>query len=260
MNEKPMLMLVDDDENLVRSLSDSLRFAGYRVIPARDGEEALQKLQNTAPDLIILDIGMPKMSGTHFLKVLGAKPAKERPPVLVLTARANMETFFGEVGVAGFLSKDGHQDRLLAEIQRILGAAGSKRPPAGSPAQPVKILLAEDDGETAAEIRRTLRRAGYDVQLVVRGTQVMEQALNWRPAVIVIKRVLSALNGDCVAALLKESPEARGIPVILYDVSAHQDKEIAYLTHRAGVTSFVPTSRPSDILQAVASALRVRSS
>jgi len=70
MSEKPRILLVDDDESLVRTLGDLLSFSDYDVVSALDGAGALDKLRAATPDLIVLDISMPKMGGLQFLKAL----------------------------------------------------------------------------------------------------------------------------------------------------------------------------------------------
>ena len=209
------ILLVDDEEHLLVTLSDFLTHEGYGVEVARSGEEALTALQRATYDMIILDISMPGMGGLGFLKKVSEDGAQAPCPILVLTARANLRDFFGNVDVAGFLSKPCRKDELLANLTRILGTEPKPKPP---PVPRVKrrVLLAEDDGARAAEISRHFEKIGYVVEIAATGPRVVESAPNSKPDVIILKEILTDMNGDAVAALLRAMPSTRGIPVVLY--------------------------------------------
>ena len=69
---QPSVLLVDDDTSLLVTLSDFLKFEGYHVVTADSGEEALRRLEEIRPDLIILDMSMPGMGGVGFLKAISS--------------------------------------------------------------------------------------------------------------------------------------------------------------------------------------------
>jgi DNA-binding response OmpR family regulator len=248
MNERQKILLVDDDKSLIQTLGDLLRFSGYDVIPALDGDEALRKLSTQRPDLIILDISMPKMGGVQFLKALKAETPARRPPVLVFTARSNMKQFFDGIQVAGFLPKTAEPSLLLDEVRRILNT------PTESHVNAPRILLAEDDSNLAEDIKVALLQAGCRVEHVATGPRALERSVASTPDVLVLSRVLSEMNGDRVAALLAEIPTRRQTAVILYDSTVN----ISPSVHRPGVTQFVATGSASKIVAAVLAALRTR--
>jgi len=255
MRAKPQILLVDDDEHLVSTLTDFLQFSGYDVIPAYNGDEAMDKLRASAPDLVVLDITMPKAGGVQFLRGLGAGTMEKKPPVLVFTARTNMEDFFKGLDVAGFLSKAATPELLLAEIRRILGAATAEGTTTRSRRGPARILIADDDPIAGEAIARVLRSAGLQVERVKTGPLALEQSIALHPDVIVVKRILSEMNGDRVAALLSEMPTVRNIPVVLYDGTVAAD-DVAARAGRPGVRAFVPSNEAEEILEAVQTVLR----
>jgi len=82
-----LILVVDDSEVLRRIVVFNLVKNGYTVSEASDGEEALQKLKESTPDLVILDIMMPKMNGFEVLKVMKQDENLSKVPVIVLTAK-----------------------------------------------------------------------------------------------------------------------------------------------------------------------------
>jgi DNA-binding response OmpR family regulator len=136
------ILLVEDEEHLCVTVSDFLTFKGYAVEVARSGEEALERLESLTPDLIILDISMPGIGGMGFLQRM-SRGSGESPPVLILTARANLQSFFDGLDVAGFVSKPCEKGLLLKQIQRILGDDAPARESAAA-GKEVHVLLGED--------------------------------------------------------------------------------------------------------------------
>ena len=209
-----LILLVDDETHLLITLRDALTFSGYRVEMARSAEEALRKLKRIKPDLIILDISMPGMGGLGFLREAMNEDSVVKAPVLVLTARANLRDFFGNVDVAGFVSKPCSKQELLDKVQSILGQAEVRE--AQPRSETLKILLGEDDAAMASVIRRTFERHGHEVTVVDSGPRVLDSAVAVQPDVVVMAEVLTRMNGSAVASLLRSMPRTRELPVVLY--------------------------------------------
>ena len=101
------ILLVEDDRDIRESLVDALSDEGHEVSAAIDGIDALAQLRNghAAPDLILLDLMMPRMSGEQFCEELKQVPAWSAIPVVVITAQANARARVAALGAAGFLQK-----------------------------------------------------------------------------------------------------------------------------------------------------------
>lgn len=114
------ILIVDDEEAVRLSLSEALKGDSYEIIMAADGEEALEKIQSAQPDLMLLDIKMPKMDGIEVLKRY--KKIKDDLVVIVLTAFGDMQTALmcGRVGVAHFIEKPFNVKQLKKEIKSSL--------------------------------------------------------------------------------------------------------------------------------------------
>ena len=256
--EAKKILLIDDDSSLLVTLSDFLRFEGYDVITADSGEQGLKKLEQVTPDLIILDMSMPGMGGIGFLKEISSTEGKPNHPVLVLTARANMAEFFANIDIEGFIAKPCDPNDLLMEVSRIIFLRGGTEINAGANARSRKnkVLIAEDDLSVCENIRNSFAQEGFIVDAVSRGPEVLEKAIIEKPDIIVTKLVFPGMNGDAVASMLKEMPNTRNIPIVLYDNTdlGSSDK---YMKAGSGITKFLKTNNPEQLVSAVKKILSV---
>lgn len=220
MGTRRKILLVDDDTSLLVTLGDFLKFEGYEVVGANSGEQALERMKTFDPDLIVLDMSMPGMGGIGFLRHITTPEGRMSHPVLVLTARSNMAEFFANVSVDGFIAKPCNPQDLLMEVSRIIFLRrGEDTESKSRQRRRYKVVLGEDDDGVAQSLTAGLVNDGYLVDRVSRGPEVVERSVMERPDVIVVKSVLSGMNGDAVVLLLKEMPQMRDIPVVIYDDS-----------------------------------------
>ena len=120
-NSQPKTILVIDDEmDLQEMVKFALMTQGYRIETASNGLEGLDKLKTLTPHLIILDLNMPKMGGLEFYQNICDERDQSLYPVLVLTARANMEELLKDFNIDGFMAKPFELDELLKEVDTIL--------------------------------------------------------------------------------------------------------------------------------------------
>jgi CheY-like chemotaxis protein len=118
----PEVLLVDDNEDCRIIYGSTLRHAGYRVRTAIDGLQCLAIVAESLPDLILLDIGMPRMDGMEALEKLKNDPRTNGIPVVAVSARVGKDQH-DEVQAAGFtevLLKPISPGEILASVQRIL--------------------------------------------------------------------------------------------------------------------------------------------
>jgi DNA-binding response OmpR family regulator len=124
MTENEPLVLVADDDDDIRSLvAFRLMKSGYRVLVARDGEEALALALSHAPDLAVLDVMMPKIDGYEVTRRLRKEDATRGMPVILLTSRAqDVDVARGfEAGADDYIRKPFSPQELRARVQAILG-------------------------------------------------------------------------------------------------------------------------------------------
>src|SRR6202522_4862404 len=118
---KPVkILVVEDEPAMVAGLRDNFEFEGYEVITARDGVEGLQRALDESPDLVVLDVMMPRMSGLEVCKQLRAQ--RGSIPIIMLTARGQeLDKVVGlELGADDYVTKPFSIRELLARVKSVL--------------------------------------------------------------------------------------------------------------------------------------------
>ena len=157
---KPKLLIVDDDPDIVTMLEDRLQASGYHTVVARDGQQALDQIEQEAPHLALLDLDLPKFSGLDVLKRLSQVKQVEDLPVIVMTAHGSVTAAVEAMkqGAYDFLTKPLDKDHLLIVIRKALERDSLKRQ--------VAVLRSEVDGRYAKIVG-----ASSSVQTVVEAAQ-----------------------------------------------------------------------------------------
>ena len=125
MDKRPPVVLVaDDDDDILDLVALRLSAAGYDVVTARDGEEALRVARERRPDLAVLDVTMPKLTGYDVTRALRADDRTSRMPVILLTARVQESDLAAglEAGADDYLRKPFNAAELRARVAKLLSA------------------------------------------------------------------------------------------------------------------------------------------
>lgn len=118
--EKLKVLVVDDEEHMVRLMEYNLLRNGYQVFTAFNGVEAIKKVNNCRPDLVLLDIRMPTMDGYEVCKVLKDSPSTRDIPIIIVSIIADKDK--AEImGASSYIMKPFSPQVLIAEIQEVLG-------------------------------------------------------------------------------------------------------------------------------------------
>lgn len=115
------VLIAEDEPNIVESLSFVLTREGFEVEAALDGEAAIARLCGNLPDLLILDLMLPRLNGFEVLKRVKADPALRALPVIVLTAKGQVQDrrMAEEIGVDGFMTKPFSNREVVDEVRRL---------------------------------------------------------------------------------------------------------------------------------------------
>ena len=126
------ILIADDDPTIIKLLQVNLEMEGYTVVCAYDGQDAVEKAQAHPPDLVLLDIMMPRMDGWAAREALSAVPELKDTPVIFLSARAQQADLRRgyEAGVSEYVTKPFDPTELLDIIGRVLDG-NYERPPLG---------------------------------------------------------------------------------------------------------------------------------
>lgn len=119
-------MVIEDDPDLMRLLCHTLKAAGFHVIQAYGGEDALRKVKLHKPDLILTDLAMPKMSGVEVIHQVKADPETKSIPCVAVTAFMwdHIAQSASQVGCDSFVSKPFNSVRLLQEVVKYVPLPG----------------------------------------------------------------------------------------------------------------------------------------
>ena len=231
------LLIVDDEPAVRESLTSSLVFEGYEVVAASDGLDALDRAKNERPDLIVLDVLMPRLDGLTACRRLRA--GGDITPVLMLTARDMVgDRVTGlDAGADDYLVKPFELDELFARVRALLrrssyaAAAG-----AGS--------VEDDEALTFADLRmdlatREVTRAGRPVELTRTEFTLLEMFMAHPRQVLTREQILKAVWGfdfepssnslDVYVMYLRRKTEGGGEPRLVHTV-----RGVGYVLRQGG--------------------------
>jgi DNA-binding response OmpR family regulator len=212
----PRVLVVEDDEEIALVLQRSLRLEGYEVRIAGDGEIALDQAAAFNPDLVILDLGLPKLDGIEVARRLRAA---DDVPILMLTARDALESRVEglDSGADDYLVKPFERQELLARLRALL----RRRPPRGSASVVVADLALNPDTHEVA-------RGGRDIELTQREFELLEYLMRNERIVVPRQRLLEEVWGydpfattntiEVFVSNLRRKLEAGGEPRLLHTI------------------------------------------
>ena len=117
------ILVIEDDASVRTLLSKSLRAKGYEVETCDDGLDGLTRLETTKPDLIIVDIMMPRLDGMTFVKAIKGNQATQPIPIIFLTANNDPKTMIAGInlGAKHYVTKPFQLDDLLGKVKKAIG-------------------------------------------------------------------------------------------------------------------------------------------
>jgi signal transduction histidine kinase/DNA-binding response OmpR family regulator len=202
VDSAPTVLVVDDDPTARELLSANLKGAGYRLLQASSGDEALSLARSTRPDAITLDVMMPKPDGWDVLSALKADADLRDIPVVIVTMLSDRGIGLS-LGAVEVLTKPVERAQLTALIHTLVRRDGP-------------VLVVEDDAGAREMIRQTIEKMSLPVAEADNGLQ----ALGWlgknpAPAVILLDLMMPEMDGFEVLDALAAHPQWRDIPVIV---------------------------------------------
>jgi len=126
MAEKPRILLVDDEPSILKMVGKRLEIEGFEVVVAMDGQEGLNKAQSEMPNLIVLDLMLPKLNGYEVCTMLKQDGRFQKIPIVLFTAKAQEkdEKLGLECGADAYVRKPFRAQELLEKIRSLIAASG----------------------------------------------------------------------------------------------------------------------------------------
>jgi adenylate cyclase len=244
-DDVPTVLIVDDDPVARDLLAANLKGAGYRLIQAAGGDEALILARTMRPDAITLDVLMPKPDGWQVLSALKADADLRDIPVIIVTVLSDRAIGLS-LGAVDVLTKPVDRARLTTLIHSLVRRDGL-------------VLVVEDDADARGVIRLTVEKMGLTVAEAADG----RQAVAWlgdhqAPAVILLDLMMPEMDGFEVLDALARHEQWRDIPVIVITAKQLSAGERERLQGQAQKVFAKGTASWVDIALAVGAAVRRR--
>ena len=249
---RKLILLADDSALIHRHTVPILEEAGYDVVSAFDGAEALDVIDERKPDLVITDVEMPKLDGYAVCKALKercAAGALQPTPVIICSAlgeAADLERGF-DAGADDYLVKPASPDELTSRIRSLLSTFGL------DPGQRERILVADDSPAIRHLIADALGRQGFAVTVADDGQAALELAREQKFDMVVTDYDMPRMTGFELVHALKRDPKLRDIPTLM--LTARDTRRDQAQMRAVGLTSYLV--KPFSVDKCVAIVERV---
>lgn len=174
------ILVVDDDSNIRSLLRQELEADGYYVAEAGDGLEAIDRAKKLKPDLVILDVMMPKMGGFDAAAVLRNDPDTMNIPIVILSIMEDMDRGF-RIGIDSYYTKPVRTEQLLKEIGKLVSRGNSKK----------RVIVVDEDESASKTLAEVLEAKGYMVVVVNDLEECIKNARESKPDMIIIDSLFS---------------------------------------------------------------------
>ena len=242
----PLVLVCDDDASVREVLGALLAEHGFRVTLAASGEEVVSRAAGERPDVILLDLIMPGMSGWATLDALRASAETRSIPVVILSVLGPGEgrDARSEADADAWLVKPVDEAPLLAALERGLRREGV-----------AQALIVEDDVDLARVLRATFEARGIRTVVCHTGAEAIDAVRGHEPDLVVLDVMLPGLDGFAVVDALRENDRLRDVPMLVYTARDLEQADRARLT--LGVTDFITKGRvsPDEFEERVAALL-----
>lgn len=208
MNQQPYVMIVDDDPDILEGIKAILETRDYRLATARDGLQCMELIQKETPDLLILDMMMPRMDGFAVIKELRGNPKFVGLPIIILTTviedaayrRYELETGLA-MDVQAYIEKPAPPDEILRQVSSIVE-------------QPY-IIVADDDPDILEAITTVLESCPYQVASATDGLQCLEMVRKRTPDLLILDLLMPRMDGFAVIRELRSEPSYANLPILV---------------------------------------------
>ncbi|MCI0528631.1 MAG: response regulator, partial [Nitrospira sp.] len=177
---KKTILVVDDDASIRELLKQVFETSGYQVKLAEDGIEAIKQVKAERPDLIVLDVMMPGVSGFDVVAMLKNDPQTVDIPIIILSIIEDQERGY-RLGVDQYFIKPINMEKLLREADVLLSRGTSKK----------KVLVMDENESTMKTLVEVLKAKGYSVAEASNGAEFVEKALSVKPDMIIVDTLVS---------------------------------------------------------------------
>ncbi len=212
MKNAPKILVVEDDEDTYELYSEILASAGYSVIGANNGIEAVTSALKLQPQLIVMDVALPGRNGLEAAKLLKSDRRSRHIPILALSGlvQSCFVDLARNVGCDAFLTKPCPVSKMLSEVERLLRERAGVS--LGKP-----VLVVEDDPDIRGVLSDVLGDQGFAVSAAANGLEALAhlRRMYTPPKLILLDLMMPVMDGWQFRAAQREEPMIASIPVVV---------------------------------------------
>ena len=231
MPDQKTILIIEDEKTLGEILTTKLREEGFHAVWELDGEAGLQKMRAEKPDLILLDIVMPKMDGYEVLEAMSKDKTLKQIPVVVISNSGQpveIERIL-TLGAKDYIVKAQFSpEEVLGKIRKYLGGDEKKSGAADASQKKrsgIKVLIIEDDPFLSSLAGGRLKKEGYNVTVAADGQQGLDSLKKDIPDLVLLDIVMPLLDGFEVLKRMKADETMKDVPVVIFS-NLGQEHEI----------------------------------
>ena len=215
------VLIVDDDPSVHDVLRATLTKEGYRLLHAHDGAQALELASQEKPDIITLDVMMPKLDGWTVLGRLKSDPALAAIPVIMLTI-VDERTMGYSLGAAEYMTKPVDRSRLIELLRRFAPQA-----------QESVVLVVDDSADVRAIVRQTVEKAGLKAAEAENGQMALDWlAANPAPALVLLDLMMPVMDGFAFLERVQQIAALARVPIVVLTAKDLTDAERRIVNER----------------------------
>jgi CheY-like chemotaxis protein len=259
--KKKTIVFVEDNPTVLMAYRNCLERQGFHVEPATDGLEAMKIFTRLRPDLVVLDLMLPKFSGADVLKFTQSNPRLKNVPVVILSNSSitdPTEEYILERAHRRLLKDSCTPAILLRAVWELLGntpAENNISPAHPSPgAKTTKartVVYVEDNPVVLMAYRNRLERDGFHVEPVSDGLEAMKLLSQQVPDVVILDLMLPKFSGVEVLKFIRSDPHLNTVSVIILSTNSIIDTADEYVLERANKRLLKGSCTPAIMVQTI---------
>ncbi|MDO8437040.1 MAG: response regulator [Nitrosomonadaceae bacterium] len=204
----PLALVIDDDDKAADILRINLENEGFRVMRAADGKAGIELAAGEVPDLITLDILLPKLGGWEVLARLKADPRLATIPVVIVSVAVDNKQCGYTLGAASVLQKPVTRETLL----QTLAGLGITKQRGG---RKIMVLVVDDDPKAVELVAQQLKGCGCEIVRAYGGGEALESVRQQLPDLVILDLMMPDINGFEVVEAIKSRPETAAVPIVI---------------------------------------------
>ncbi|MCK9914417.1 response regulator [Microbacteriaceae bacterium K1510] len=216
--EAMTVLVVDDDAVVHDVLASTLDKKGYRLMHAKNGMEALELMRRTPPDIVTLDVMMPKIDGWSVLGIMKSDPELAHIPVIMLTIVDDKNLGFS-LGASEYMTKPIDRNRLIALLRKFVPTDKQN-----------SVLIVDDDADVRTLLKTTIEGVGMTTTEATNG----QAALDWlnengKPSLVLLDLIMPTMDGFEFLQKVRDMPRLAGLPIVVLTAKDLTESERSFL-------------------------------